>query len=143
MSHRTNTRMDALAIMLSGDSPYPDQYMYSENTFYALLTGQTCRQDDHFVVEAFERGIPVYVFQRNRGGKGFTHCGLSTSHAVVSETGADVMEARVYCPSVGATQGRGDGRLAWCNGALSSIPNMVVSDESKVGRCFVPMKYIE
>lgn len=131
--------MDALAIMITGGSPYPDQCVYSENTFYALITGQKCQQDDHFVVEAFERGIPIYVFHRN-GHKGFTHCGLSTSHAVVSETGASVMEAYVYCPNIGDVQGRGGGRLTWCNGAISSIPGMVVSDESKVGRCFIPMK---
>lgn len=133
--------MDALAIMLTGGSPYPDQCSYSENTFYALFTGQKCQRDDHLVVEAFERGIPIYVFQRD-GQKGFTRCGLSTSHGILSENGASVMEAYVYCDNVGDVQGRGPGRLTWCNGALSSITDMVVSDESKVGRCFIPMRHI-
>ena len=149
-SHRENMKlecenMDALAIMISGNSDYPDMCVSDEDTFFSIFTGQNSKQDDHFVQEAFNRGIPIHVFYRRLKSDCFVYYGESTHHEITDDSPDNLMEGYLFCPNGGIVCGKAvvpgpSERYVKKNGALSIIPGMEVIDESKVPRCFVPLK---
>ena len=138
--------MDALAITITGTSPYPDSFHYEDGTFYLTFTGQFTKQDDHFVYEAFARGIPIHVFHRHSSADCYTYCGESTSHGITSDITDDLMEGYVFCPDGGLICGTAvvpgsASRFIKKNGALAVLNGLEVIDQSKVPRCFIPLKF--
>lgn len=116
--------MNALAIFISGDSEYADHVHVEETRAYAYFTGQNTGQDDHFVIEAVRRSIPVHVFYRKTGGTEFKYLGVSVNTIILDNgAGEGLMEASVECMYDRVIPcGRNDAtRLAFKNGALDTI----------------------
>lgn len=109
------------------------------------FTGQNSKQDDHLVLEAIDRELPIHIFWRKRSGVEFKYLGIPENKKIdiIDEgLGDELMKIRV-CTTFDqvVSCGRHEvSRFAWENGAVNTIGGLesMISGQS-IQRCFIAM----
>lgn len=134
--------MNELAVCITGDSKYPDDVYIGDSEAYVHFTGQTTKQDDHFVLEAIRRGLPIHLFYRRVAGVEFIYLGVSTD-VTVCDFGAGEGPMRIYATTKykePISCGRAGVEYALKHGCMRTIGKMdSILHGYTMQRCFIPL----